>query len=134
VDRARRQGGVLLSPLGAFGSPVLAQTFSDGDFHEADWEAYKIRYLSNQLVETNATGTFSVRQVPTGGSPGSFREITINYVNDDVGVANLQKSAVWSPATQGAIYRLSYSIHRLLAGIEINSRAGSDRSRAGCRC
>jgi len=98
----------LLIAFGAFGSPVLAQTFSDGDFHEADWEAYKIRFLSHQLVETNATGTFSVRQNPTGGSPGAFREITIDVVNDPVVVANMQKAAVWSPAVQGALYRVSF--------------------------
>jgi len=98
----------LLISLGAFGSTVLAQTFSDVDFHEADWEAYKIRFLSNQLVETNAAGTFSVRQNPTGGRPGAFREITIDVVNYPVAVANMQKAAVWSLAVQGALYRVSF--------------------------
>jgi len=93
--------------------PILADpvTFSDGTFNDADWTATEIC----GCVE----GSFVAQQVPTGGDPGAYRQTELIFpggISQPVGasvVAHLNDSAVYDPATQGAITSIDFSFDNM---------------------
>lgn len=76
----------------------------DAVFEKGGWTEKKI-------VDTTSgsAATFSVAQVPTGGSPTFYRSTTHKFGKGAIIVAHLKTSTVYDPANQGAIATIGYS-------------------------
>ena len=88
-----------------------AQTFSDGTFNNADWEIFPEIFIDNDLL---GDGTVEAFQVEAGGNPGAFRQIqqTLNAADDSATILGFHRNAnaTYTPATQGAIRSIDFSI------------------------
>jgi hypothetical protein len=86
-----------------------AVTFTDGTFTNADWTV-------TTDTDANGTGTSSGAQLATGGNPGEFRQVSVVVQPAQIGAVfstvvgyHQKTSAVYNPATQGAIVSVDYS-------------------------
>jgi len=80
-------------------------TFTDGTFNPVQWTSTKI--LDNTPGQS---ATFTAQQLLLGGNPGFFRRVSHTYVNGTIFVAHVKGSAVYDPATQGAISSVCCSL------------------------
>jgi hypothetical protein len=110
-DSSVVRSGVVALAADAQPAVAGAVTFSDSTFSDNDWTA-------SDINTATATNSFTAGQVPSGGNPGPYRSVTLNWSNQgDLGdlsqiisVASLNSQAVYDPATSGAIATISYSM------------------------
>src|SRR5215467_8221788 len=76
-------------------SPVV---FSDGTYADADWT------IVNQF------GLISAGQQPTGGNPGTYRQVALAVGQNVPFVGQLNKTYVYDPSVSGAITGITYTI------------------------
>lgn len=72
--------------------------FSDGTYADADWT------IVNQF------GLVFAGQVPTGGHPGSYRQVALAVGQNVPFVGQLNKTYVYDPSVSGAITGITYNI------------------------
>ena len=74
------------------GAAVIGQVvFSDGTYADADWT------IVNQF------GLIFAGQQPTGGNPGSYRQVALGVGQNVPFVGQLNKTFVYDPSVRGAI-------------------------------
>lgn len=89
--------------LGLAASSLVAQTFVDGTFNDADWSVVL-------LPHDQPNATFTASQSASGGNPGTFRLLTYESLNaGTVNAANLRSGAFYTPSIQGALASVSFS-------------------------
>ncbi len=72
--------------------------FSDSIYADADWT------IVNQF------GLISAGQQPTGGNPGSYRQVALGVGQNVPFVGQLNRNFVYSPSVSGAITGITYKI------------------------
>jgi hypothetical protein len=85
-------------------SSLPAVVVQDGEFQAADWN-------TSAFVSPSPDGpTHAENRSPTGGLPGAFRHMvhTMTAGPSSLRVFNVNASAVYDPAAQGAIHALDY--------------------------
>jgi hypothetical protein len=81
------------------GAAVISQVvFSDSTYADADWT------IVNQF------GLISAGQQPTGGHPGSYRQVALGVGQNVPFVGQLNKTFVYDPSVSGAITGITYNI------------------------
>ena len=81
------------------GAAVISQVvFSDPTYADADWT------IVNQF------GLIFAGQQPTGGNPGSYRQVALGVGQDVPFVGQLNKTFVYNPSVSGAITGITYNI------------------------
>jgi len=81
------------------GAAVFSQVvFSDGTYADADWT------IVNQF------GLISAGQQPTGGDPGTYRQVALAVGQNVPFVGQLNKTFVYNPSVSGAINGITYNI------------------------
>src|SRR5262244_199114 len=81
------------------GAAVISQVvFSDGTYADADWT------IVNQF------GLISAGQQPTGGDPGTYRQVALAVGQNVPFVGQLNKTFVYNPSVSGAINGITYNI------------------------
>jgi len=87
-------------------SSMPAMTFTDTEFPESDWGLVTV-------ANPPLSGLpFSARRVASGGNPGAYRLLTVDLPLEvrTVSLLNASAAAIYDPATQGAIYRIEFSL------------------------
>jgi hypothetical protein len=88
----------MLAAADASAVVVNQVVFSDQDYADSDWT------IVNQF------GLVSAGQQPTGGNPGSYRQVVLAVGQDVPFVGQLSRRFVYDPSTQGAITGITYRI------------------------
>ena len=92
-----RKASFFLAVLIATSARAGTLTFTDGSFNPADWS-----------VTVRGSGTTTASQIPTGGNPDAFRQITNNVTSMMWGY-HMNNGAVYNPSAQGAITSIDYA-------------------------
>jgi len=87
----------------AMGATIV---FSDGTFNDSDWN------VPAQL------GLVFAGQRITGGNPGSYREVALAVGQNAPFAANLDRTFVYNPSTQGAVTGITYNIDLITTNAE----------------
>jgi hypothetical protein len=87
-------------------SSMPAVTFTDTEFPDSDWS------LAAVATPPLAGLPFSARRVGSGGNPGAYRLLIVDLPLEvrTVSLLDSMVAAVYNPATQGAIYRIEFSL------------------------
>jgi hypothetical protein len=81
------------------GAAVVSQVvFSDRNYADADWT------IVNQF------GLVSAGQQPTGGNPGSYRQVVLSVGQNVPFVGQLNRNFVYAPSSQGALIGITYNV------------------------
>jgi len=91
-------GACVLAAADASAVVVNQVVLSDQDYADSDWT------IVNQF------GLVSAGQQPTGGNPGSYRQVALGVGQDVPFVGQLSSRFVYDPSTQGAITGITYRI------------------------
>jgi hypothetical protein len=104
--RRSRVAWLFTACLATLASQSFAQCnlFSDSTFDLADWTQTLL------LDSSSCSSSVSVSQAQSGGSPGSYLEITFSWGQGDVAMAFLRDGAIYDPASQGAISSLAVEL------------------------
>jgi len=106
---ARRLGISAALIAAAFATQAAsAVSFFDGVFNDPDWT------LSNFVNATGVGSSSAAFQMPVGGNPNEYRIVRHNLVvtapgNGQYTGVHLKNTAIYNPATQGAITSIDYS-------------------------
>lgn len=112
ADVALGNGTVLHATARLAVSPGPPVSFTDGEFAPSDWRTFAY------ITVGSPTYTHVETRRESGGNPGAFREMSVQFTPDRslARVLSMSNSAVYDPQTQGAVLAIDYTEDCLATG------------------